>query len=1044
MVGGLSRPESDHCRKDCRMAVCLPAMELFIVLHIEFTGTCVLLLHSAASAVKLAWQRSTQEMDATTLITDRRIGKSHIRGLLPALLVAVGYYCGARIGFALTFDPVPISILWPPNAVLLAGLLLSPLNSWWLILVAVFPAHLVIQLQSGVPLEMALGWYITNCSEALLGAAFVHRILRQRLRFDTFRHVIVFLVCCAFLAPFASTFLDVTLVKIMGWGTRGFWQLWQLRFFSNVVAMLIVVPALVTWSADVLPSMRKATFIRQLEGSLLACALLGISGAVFISGFAPMGFVPLLLYAPLPILLWSAVRFEPSITSILFLLFTFLAVWGTLLSQGPFVAGPHFVNALSLQLFLISVSVPLLLLSASIQERRKSQETLRHQEEKLGLALAAAQIGIWDMDRASDKGAWSLELKDIFGIKESGSKFSLDTFLSQIYPEDRAATRRIINQASAQCSSFETEFRIVRPDGKLRWVLSKGKALCDNAGRPVRTLGVAIDVTERKLADVLAREKAALYESEARFRQMADAMPQIVWAARADGQVDYVNRKWRDSTGMQEWPSGDQMRLPFIHPDDRQRYLDQWHQAVAGGQIFEAEYRIFFPRTKTYRWHLARALPVRNEDGKPVHWYGTSTDIDAQKCAEHAQQAIREDLEHRVAERTVELIHANDELKSEIEGRKKAVEAERISEARFSKVFRLSPDAMCISSGIQGTILDVNERWQTLFGYERDEVIGNTAQQLNLYASEKNLATLLDRNREWGFIRDLDVEMRDKEGHILDTVISGGKIDIDDESCFITILRDVTEQRRAENEVQTQREQLTHLTRVVVLGELSGALAHELNQPLAAILTNAQAARRFMSRQPVDLNEIREILDDIVDEDKRAGEVIRRLRALFMKGEPKMQPLEINELVREALELTHSDLIERKVPVTLQLGSGPGVVQGDRVQLQQVLLNLIVNACEAMSGRPPETRRLNLATDSDVNGNVQLTVTDTGSGIAPDVSDKMFESFFTTKAHGMGFGLSISHAIIAEHGGRIGAENNPGGGATFRISLPAAHMGALS
>jgi C4-dicarboxylate-specific signal transduction histidine kinase len=194
-----------------------------------------------------------------------------------------------------------------------------------------------------------------------------------------------------------------------------------------------------------------------------------------------------------------------------------------------------------------------------------------------------------------------------------------------------------------------------------------------------------------------------------------------------------------------------------------------------------------------------------------------------------------------------------------------------------------------------------------------------------------------------------------------------------------------------------------------------------------------------MSQQPIDLNEIREILDDIVEEDRRAGAVIRHLRALFMKSEVKMQPLEINELARDTLALTHSDLIARAVPADLQPSSSSCMVRGDRVQLQQVLLNLIVNACEAMSGRPPQTRRLTLTiTDKDSSGNVRISVTDTGPGIAPNVIDKIFDTFFTTKAHGMGFGLSVSRTIILEHGGRIEAGNHPGGGATFQVTLPAA------
>jgi len=253
---------------------------------------------------------------------------------------------------------------------------------------------------------------------------------------------------------------------------------------------------------------------------------------------------------------------------------------------------------------------------------------------------------------------------------------------------------------------------------------------------------------------------------------------------------------------------------------------------------------------------------------------------------------------------------------------------------------------------------------------------------------------------------------------------------------------DVTERKRAELQAQEQHAQLTHLTRVAMLGELSGALAHELNQPLTAILSNAQAACRVLDKEPMDLDEIRDILKDIGEEDKRAGEVIRRLRALFMKGEPELQELDLNEVIGEAIDLARSDLITRKVNVATALKPGLGRVLGDRVQLQQVLLNLIINACDAMSDNPPHRRNISFSTDEGEDG-VRLEIIDCGHGIAPEARAHLFETFFTTKAFGLGFGLSMSRSIIVEHGGSIEGVNNVGGGATFRIVLPAYPGGSV-
>lgn len=687
-------------------------------------------------------------------------GKPDVRPFAVAALVGVAYYFGTVVGFALTFQPKPISILWPPNAILLGALLLTPVNWWWLLLLCAFPAHLAAQMQSGVPAAMVMGWFVSNCSEALIGAAAMRKFIPKRLGFDSIRHVSLFLFLCAFLAPFLSSFLDAAFVRLIGWGQGSYWQLWRMRFFSNVLAVLAFIPVLLTCSKYSLVSIRKAPFPRRLEICLWAFALLAVSFTVFISEYEDRRIPPLILYAPLPILFWAAVRFNPFTLSLSFLSVTFLVIWCAAHGYGPFALSSPVDNVLPIQLFLIGVAIPLLLLSAAMQERRQAQEALHR---------------------------------------------------------------------------------------------------------------------NRKQVEAAARAGAALRESE----------------------------------------------------------------------------------------------------------------------------------------------------------------------ARFFKIFRLSPDAMSISCGIGGRILDVNDRWENLFGYQRKEVIGKTVRQLSLYASEEDFPAVLERGRSSGCIRNLEVKILDKSGTVRQAIFSGEAINSGGEPCFLAIIRDITEQRRTEAEAQQQRKQLTYLTRAVVLGELSGALAHELNQPLTAILANAQAAQRFMDRHPVNLEEIGDILDDIVDADKRAGEVIRRLRALFMKGEPTLQLLDVNEVVHEALDLAHGDLIRRRITMTLKLASGFGAVYGDRVQLQQVFLNLIVNACEAMNDIAPDKRLLTFSSEPGADGSVLIAVSDSGPGIAAEATSRLFESFFTTKVHGLGFGLSISRAIVEEHGGRIEAINNPGGGATFRIVLPT-QSGGLS
>jgi C4-dicarboxylate-specific signal transduction histidine kinase len=249
---------------------------------------------------------------------------------------------------------------------------------------------------------------------------------------------------------------------------------------------------------------------------------------------------------------------------------------------------------------------------------------------------------------------------------------------------------------------------------------------------------------------------------------------------------------------------------------------------------------------------------------------------------------------------------------------------------------------------------------------------------------------------------------------------------------------DVTERKRAEFEAQEQRMELAHLGRVAMLGELSGALAHELNQPLSAIMANVGAAQRFLAQSPPNMSEVRQILQDIVHDDQRAGEVIVRLRALMKKEDLRLQWLGLNEVLGEVLDLLHSDLIQRRVTIDRQLAPSLPPVLADRVQLQQVLLNLILNACDAMGANAPGERRITLVTALAPDAAVQLAVADRGTGIPEGKVDRIFEPFFTSKEHGMGLGLAICRSIVEVHGGRLRAVNNPDGGATFHLALPGA------
>jgi two-component system, LuxR family, sensor kinase FixL len=253
------------------------------------------------------------------------------------------------------------------------------------------------------------------------------------------------------------------------------------------------------------------------------------------------------------------------------------------------------------------------------------------------------------------------------------------------------------------------------------------------------------------------------------------------------------------------------------------------------------------------------------------------------------------------------------------------------------------------------------------------------------------------------------------------------------------LLVDITEHRKIEAEVEGQRRSLVHLTRVGMLGQLGSALAHELKQPLTAILSNAQALQRLMERGALDMVEVRAVIRDIIQDDSRAADVIRHLRSLLKKDEFRGEAMDLNEVVAQTLKLVRNDLIARRIAITIKLSGASLPVLGDSVQLQQLLLNLIFNAVEAMVESNAKGGTLTVATTDGGDGRVaHVAVSDTGPGVKEEILEKLFEPFVSTKMNGLGLGLSISRAIAASHQGKVWAENNRTHGATFHISIPLA------
>ncbi len=303
----------------------------------------------------------TAEANRSNLLT-------RYRPVLAAVLVSAAYYVGAKVGLALTFQPHPVSTLWPPNSILFAALLLSPTRWWWFLLAAAFPAHILTELHADIPLRMILCWYISNCSEALIGASLLRYVTRQRIRLDSMYYTALF-VLASLLAPFLSSFLDAGFVRLNNFGHSPYWDVFRMRFFSNVFASLTLVPLIVTWKVGGVRSLYAASAQRFLEASVLATGLL-ITGLIgFGSSEVTNNTTPTLLYLPLPFLLWATIRFGPRGSSTAVMAVSLFAIWGAINGFGPFVSETPEINALSVQLFMIVAAVTLLFLAAVMSER---------------------------------------------------------------------------------------------------------------------------------------------------------------------------------------------------------------------------------------------------------------------------------------------------------------------------------------------------------------------------------------------------------------------------------------------------------------------------------------------------------------------------------------------------------------------------------------------------------------------------------------------------------------------------------------------------
>jgi PAS domain S-box-containing protein len=498
--------------------------------------------------------------------------------------------------------------------------------------------------------------------------------------------------------------------------------------------------------------------------------------------------------------------------------------------------------------------------------------------------------------------------------------------------------------------------------------------------------------------EIAERERAeeGVRRSEDRLRLVIDTISHQIWSGPPDGSLDFCNAQWLSYMGFTQEEAQGEGWQRMLHPDDRERVLKAWRDSVANGTPYEQEER-HRRADGQYRWFLSRGVPLRDSEGRIIRWYGTNTDIEDRKNAE-------------------------DELRKQKEV--------------FQKIFENIP-VMTVLVGQNGRHELVNREWERTIGWTLAEI---QEQNLDIYAE----AFPDPQYRQ--MVRDMiaastgkwtDFKVRVRNGRVIDA--NAAFVRLSDGST-LAIGRDITEQKRTEEALQEAQHKLAHVTRTQAMGELAAAIAHEVNQPLTAIVTNANFSLRQLKGSTANLDELRTAITEIVNDATRASAVISRIRGLLVKGSPRQTELDINRIVQEVITLLRNELSRNHITLRTDLASNLPPVPGDPVQLQQVLINLVVNAIEAMRTSTDRPRELRISVEKSPDS-ILVQVHDSGPGIKPELADRIFEPFFTTKAEGIGMGLSISRSIIESHGGHLSIAP-ASRGAVFQFTLPVDHNDA--
>jgi PAS domain S-box-containing protein len=621
-------------------------------------------------------------------------------------------------------------------------------------------------------------------------------------------------------------------------------------------------------------------------------------------------------------------------------------------------------------------------------QRRRAENDLRTVQTNFSGWVESFPGLMVTMSTAGQVELFSQEVLDYFGkTREELRSWALT---DAVHPDDLPRVVAAFTESVSTGKPYSIEHRCRRADGVYRWFQIRALAVRDQDEQITGWYVVLVDIDDVK------RAEDAVRASESNLALIINTIPVLAWSASADGHAEFFNQHYLDFVGLSSEQVRDWGWLAAVHPDDLNGLAATWQDIMASERPGETEARLR-RHDGEFRWFLFRASPLRDDTGNIVKWFGVNTDIEDRKRAEtELRRAYDSFADAQRLSRTGSFITD-------------LVADDHNWSAEAYRIFEFEPGTKVTVQRIQQIVHP-----DDLPAFE--SVIGR-----GLSGVDVNFAFRIVTAR--GAVKHVR-----GIAHVIEQ--------IEGRPMFVGALQDVTESMIAEEALNRARSELARVARVTTVSALTASITHEVNQPLTGIITNASTCLRMLSADPPNLDGARETVRRTIRDGNRAADVIMRLRALFSNKGFTSESLDLNEATREVIALSLTDLQKNRVVLQSELADDLPPVTGDRVQLQQVILNLLRNASDAMADVHDRPRQLLVKTEHEAGDRVRLSVQDVGVGLDQQSMDRLFDAFYTTKGGGMGIGLSVSRSIIESHHGRIWAAPNEGPGTTFAFWIP--------